>query len=322
MVHSSLARQFPNADGRMLNDVTMQFTQYATSLAFEIHNMKQWQTRQFNGQFWTDALMQISICDPQRFNMAQDEAGVVFMQKALILPRSILDNLVRTYRNGTHDTNKLLGRVFNMTQRYESAGKLVPPHQQAITPNVMMTLQRYFGVSHECFASPFDRQLENYCSQFYDTDMYFGSLGSFFDFFPSNGSFVAHPPSDHHLIVSMYAHMVKLLTNTDQPLSFVVVCPHLSQQFDCVRDITGLRPFVRHAEMLPRGQHAMSLARRHKVYGDQNPLTSQPWRPNNDTLLFWLQNNAGADIWSVSKEAVKATVMSFQQIGAPGSNSF
>ena len=44
------------------------------------------------------------------------------------------------------------------------------------------------------FASPFNHFLIPYCSAFPDTDACFGSCGSFFDFFPTEGSFMANPP--------------------------------------------------------------------------------------------------------------------------------
>jgi hypothetical protein len=50
------------------------------------------------------------------------------------------------------------------------------------------------GVSVECFASPLNCHLPAFCSAFPDTDAAFGSLGSFFDFFPTEGSFQVNPP--------------------------------------------------------------------------------------------------------------------------------
>ena len=45
-------------------------------------------------------------------------------------------------------------------------------------------------VSAECFASPLNWQTQLYCSAFKDTDAWFGSQGSFFNFLPTeDGSY-------------------------------------------------------------------------------------------------------------------------------------
>ena len=45
------------------------------------------------------------------------------------------------------------------------------------------------GVTCECFASPFNCRFPRYCSAFPEIEGEFGSLGSFFDFSPTCGSF-------------------------------------------------------------------------------------------------------------------------------------
>lgn len=90
--------------------------------------------------------------------------------------------------------------------------------QSAIVPQVMECLRLHFNVSGEvcgvharpeqhfqlspssltvllcqCFASPLNVHLPQFCSAFPDTDTPFGSAGSFFDFVPSEGSFEVCP---------------------------------------------------------------------------------------------------------------------------------
>jgi hypothetical protein len=53
---------------------------------------------------------------------------------------------------------------------------------------VFECLQKEWDTSCECFASPLNCQLSKYCSVFPE-DAAFGSLGSFFQFSPSQGFF-------------------------------------------------------------------------------------------------------------------------------------
>lgn len=49
--------------------------------------------------------------------------------------------------------------------------------QGALPVSVFEALQRHFGVSFECFASPLNCYFKQYNSAFPDTDGYFGSRG-------------------------------------------------------------------------------------------------------------------------------------------------
>ena len=82
----------------------------------------------------------------------------------------------------------MLQRVFNVLQRYESLSGAAAGYQMALTEDIFDELYKLYGVEHECFASPLNAYFPNYCSLFYDTDKYFGSHGSFFNFFPKQGT--------------------------------------------------------------------------------------------------------------------------------------
>lgn len=49
--------------------------------------------------------------------------------------------------------------------------------QGALPVSVFETLNRQFGVSFECFASPLNCYFKQFCSAFPDTDGFFGSRG-------------------------------------------------------------------------------------------------------------------------------------------------
>ncbi|CAM9678153.1 unnamed protein product, partial [Hapterophycus canaliculatus] len=86
-------------------------------------------------------------------------------------------------------------------------------------------LLKRLGVKMECFASPFNCRYSRYCSAFADTDRPFGSVGSFFEFWPTEGAYEANPPFVRDVILRMAKHMEDLLQGTSKPLTFVVVIP-------------------------------------------------------------------------------------------------
>lgn len=77
-----------------------------------------------------------------------------------------------------------------MLKRYQMfLGNLTPTSYEAeqtqasLPVTVFECLQRHFGVSFECFASPLNSYFRQYCSAFSDTDSYFGSRGYKFNLF-------------------------------------------------------------------------------------------------------------------------------------------
>lgn len=65
--------------------------------------------------------------------------------------------------------------------------------QGAINEEVFEVLLRCMDCRTECFASPLNCRYGRFCSAFYDTDAAFGSLGSFFDFHPTEVGGCARP---------------------------------------------------------------------------------------------------------------------------------
>ncbi|KNC81449.1 hypothetical protein SARC_06218, partial [Sphaeroforma arctica JP610] len=129
------------------------------------------------------------------------------------------------------DDSALNSRVFSLLVRYHT---LQGGHvqgggmQAALIEDTFDALLRNFGVNFECFASPLNSRYGQYCSMFADTDGPFGSVGSFFDFYPLSGSFEANPPFEDGVIHRMAMHIDVLLDRSDRenkPLSFVVVIP-------------------------------------------------------------------------------------------------
>ncbi|EFX70511.1 hypothetical protein DAPPUDRAFT_61197, partial [Daphnia pulex] len=87
---------------------------------------------------------------------------------------------------------------------------------------VFERLKEHFGVTFECFASPLNCYFRQYCSLFPETDGYFGSRGSVFEFEPTSGSFQANPPFCQEVINRMMTHFERILSSSNDPLSFIV----------------------------------------------------------------------------------------------------
>ena len=140
--------------------------------------------------------------------------------------------LEQLYRYGCADDRKFdyfLTRVWMLVKRYQcyfglSAGEGAQ-NQAAVPVTTLECLNKNFGVTLECFASPLNCYFRQYCSAFPDIDSYFGSRGPILDFNPLCGSFEANPPFCEELMDATIAHFERLLEESLEPLSFIVFLP-------------------------------------------------------------------------------------------------
>lgn len=98
-----------------------------------------------------------------------------------------LQKLEQLYRYNCFDDKKFdlfIARVWCLLKRYQTfLGNITSTlyeaemTQSALPVSVFECLQRHFGVSFECFASPLNCYFRQFCSAFSDTDSYFGSRG-------------------------------------------------------------------------------------------------------------------------------------------------
>jgi hypothetical protein len=175
--------------------------------------------------------------------------------------------------------------------------------QAAIHETVFVVLKQEFGVTLECFASPFNCIFKSYCSAFLDTDAPFGSLGSFFRFTPDEGSFEANPPFDPDLIERMYLHMSKLLAATSKPLSFVVIIPFWPGKA-CHEHLLSSEYQRRHLQI---------AASEHGFFEGSQHIRDNVYRlSNSDTSVFFLQNGAGSEKWKVTDDRVSKLLVAFK----------
>uniref|UniRef100_A0A0G4H8W7 PCIF1 WW domain-containing protein n=1 Tax=Chromera velia CCMP2878 TaxID=1169474 RepID=A0A0G4H8W7_9ALVE len=225
------------------------------------------------------------------------------------------------------DAREFVSAVFCLLARYAAAaGSPKGGADQAACPNpAFQTMQTHWKVTAECFASAFNSRLPSFCSAFPDTDLPFGSLGSFFDFKPLEGSFEANPPFVPSVVSQMAKHMEFLLSKAEKrkkALSFLVVLPSWGSSEKSVD--TGKREawgevrhsrFCTHCESLPANTHCFTLGSQHtsgQVQHCKGGGVLAELRPAvTGTDLIWLQTQAAAALWPVTAGAVRALVASF-----------
>nr|CAG4635320.1 EOG090X02BU [Artemia franciscana] len=162
----------------------------------------------------------------------RDQTLLRYKGDAVRVNSMFMQKLEQLYRFNSPEDRKFdyfLPRVWCLLKRYNTFFGLNPNEGQstqgALPVTVFECLNKHFGVTFECFASPMNSYFKQYCSAFPDTDGYFGSRGSFLDFKPISGSFEANPPFCEELMNAAVTHMEHLLANSPEPLSFVIFVP-------------------------------------------------------------------------------------------------
>ena len=225
-----------------------------------------------------------------------------------LIHRSHLDKLhifyTSTQSSPDSTPDVFAARVFCLLSRYTLLDDV--GYQAALAPSVFASLSREFGVSCECFASPLNCHYRSFCSAFPDTDAPFGSLGSFFDYFPTSGSFEANPPFTEPLIRRTASHIESLLSaaeHSDAPLSFVVCVP-------CWADSDGFVA-MRQSRFLARF-FAVDGERHGYVVGDQHVAKVARLPASFETAVFVLQNAAATKVWAPTDARVEELRRAFE----------
>lgn len=125
--------------------------------------------------------------------------------------------------------NDSLVSLGSMVMRYECL--LIGEQQWAVPLEMYQFAVKNYGVSVEGFASPINSQIlyinENlkYCSIFPDTDIYFGSIGSFFDANFDGKSVYVNPPYVLDIMNKVASHIESNLKNAKTFARFFVNVP-------------------------------------------------------------------------------------------------
>ena len=199
----------------------------------------------------------------------------------------------KTTTTTTFDLAEFHRRLFCILARYHG----IQGHgfQAACTEHVFDVLHGRFGVNMECFASPLNSRYASHCSAFPDTDACFGSLGSFFQFHPKQGSFEANPPFEPYVMLAMVNHMEALFKKATGALSFIVVVPGWKESEAFQR----LKASKWNKKSLPIAQkdHGFCDGAAHQR---RDRYRISPY----DTFFFFLQNDTAASKWPLTEIAI------------------
>eukprot|EP01124_Arcella_intermedia_P004719 TRINITY_DN12702_c0_g1_i3.p1 TRINITY_DN12702_c0_g1~~TRINITY_DN12702_c0_g1_i3.p1 ORF type:complete len:860 (+),score=194.93 TRINITY_DN12702_c0_g1_i3:17-2596(+) len=218
---------------------------------------------------------------------------IKYKTDALFLTELHLKKLRTLYVMNTPEDSAcglFLERLYILLRRYqtffgpdESGGTM----HAASPENVFNALNVKLGVQQENFASPLNCFFKRFNSAFPDTDVYFGSLGSFFNFEPTTGSFETGPPYTEEIITAMAEHLEHLLSSSSEPLSFVVFVPDW-------RD-----PLTPGLHMMEQSRYLVTdfVLEGNKSYvyvvGKQHEEKERYFSLPIDTHLYFMQNEAG-----------------------------
>ncbi|XP_002730979.1 mRNA (2'-O-methyladenosine-N(6)-)-methyltransferase [Saccoglossus kowalevskii] len=210
--------------------------------------------------------------------------------------------------------DNFLGRAWCLLKRYQTMFGLRTNEgsglQGALPIPVFQVLNRHFGVTFECFASPLNCYFKQYCSAFNDVDSYFGSRGPVLDFYPVSGSFEANPPFGEELMEAMVDHFESLLDKSTDPLSFIVFIPEWRDPPTPALVRMEASRFKRKQCLIPALEHEYRS-------GTQHTCSSHElyYRAVHGTLAFFLQNDAGFEKWGPTPDRVKALLDAFIPVG-------
>lgn len=187
--------------------------------------------------------------------------------------------------------------LFLLLTRYDTVGGAT--YHTAVPRPVMELLHETMGVEHACFATPLNTSVPSYCSPYYDTDLFFLSMGSFFDFRPSEGAFESKPPFVEEVMKAMCEHMARLLDDADahgRALAFFVTVPLWDDTDAWV--MMDASPFKRARYHIQRNDHCY-VGGLHFVTKKQR---QKHWRAPFDSGVFVLQTRAAAVRWPIAPD--------------------
>ncbi|XP_050091266.1 mRNA (2'-O-methyladenosine-N(6)-)-methyltransferase [Anopheles aquasalis] len=231
---------------------------------------------------------------------------------------SHLQKLEQLYRYNCFDDKKFdlfIGRTYCMLKRYSTflGSNANPNHQdpeltQSALPAVVFEcLHQHFNVTFECFASPLNCYFRQYCSMFGDTDSFFGSRGSFLDFKPVSGSFQVNPPYCEELIDATLQHIDRLLTDSADPLSFIIFLQEWKDPaLKCLSKIAD-SPYKRKQLVVMGMEHEYRHGMQHCI-----PKSEVNYKSIVGTMVVWLQNAAGYAKWAPTEPRVDALLEAFR----------
>ncbi|XP_014260004.1 phosphorylated CTD-interacting factor 1 [Cimex lectularius] len=245
------------------------------------------------------------------FFSERDQTALRFQTDTpLCLNAQHLQKLEFLYKMSCFDDKKMelfLPRVWMVLKRYNTYLGGSHSTQTALPVSVFECLNKVFGVTFECFASPLNCYFKQYCSAFPDTDSYFGSRGPILDLKAVSGSFAANPPYCEELMEATVTHFERLLSDSTEALSFIFFIPEW-------RDPTSQALLKLEASVFKRKQVVVPSYEHEYRHGFQHmlPKTEVNVKSAHGTVVIWLQNNAGFQLWGPVEDRVELLLESFR----------
>eukprot|EP00501_MAST-03F_sp_TOSAG23-6_P001803 GSMAST32.ASY1.ANO1.1881.1 assembled CDS len=156
-----------------------------------------------------------------------------------------------------------------------------------------------FEVCMESYGSPFNCFFQRFGSAFPDTDGPFGSVGSFFDYTPVEGSFECGPPYVQETMDRMAERIDVLLEQSQRPLSFIVFVPDWYDPPLPAKITMEKSKFLRADLVAPGNGHTYVVGLQHKPLAQGR---KRYYKVPHGTHLYWMQNDAGFAKWPPTKE--------------------
>ena len=137
----------------------------------------------------------------------------------ILIPCKIYDKLASVYKGPKNMDDYIWAILF----RYQLLGS--NNHQLAVLPKIMHEMNKDYNLNFECFASAINNTFNNFCSIYYDLEKYFGSVGSFFNIIPEEGTFGFNPPYQKDIIELGIHKLFTYLSQTPKQLTFFITIP-------------------------------------------------------------------------------------------------
>jgi len=191
-----------------------------------------------------------------------------------------------------------LARAFAMLLRYQDLAR-GDAGQHGVLPKPAFDVLERWGCQGECFATPFNATLDEFCSPFFDTDEAFGSHGSFFSRTFREGCYEINPPFSLR-DDTVARHLADCLGDAEKhgrPLAFVLV--HTGSFGRSATQNPRLRQFVRRSEELPGSLHY--------YYEGAFFMRATPraYVPPNPSAAVFAMTQAATRKWPVTPKFIK-----------------
>jgi len=138
----------------------------------------------------------------------------------ILVPKKIYEKLASIYVGNMSDIDTYIWAILF---RYQLLGS--NNHQLAVLPSIMNHMKTDYDLNFECFASAINNTFNNYCSIYYDIERFFGSVGSFFNIIPKEGTFGFNPPYQKDVIELGITRLFTFMESATGPLTFFITIP-------------------------------------------------------------------------------------------------